>query len=105
DGVKSAKSRPQCRILTALLSTGVHPSGTVVADVLGAVHPRTRAGIPRTSAQGPWGPSLDLSPGGVYRADRITPATGGLLHHPFTLTTACGGGLLSVALADRKSVV
>jgi hypothetical protein len=28
----------------------------------------------------------DLAPGGVYRAARITPGAGGLLHHRFTLT-------------------
>jgi hypothetical protein len=31
---------------------------------------------------------FDLAPGEVYRADRVTPAAGGLLHHRFTLTGA-----------------
>ena len=31
---------------------------------------------------------LDLAPGGVYRAARVTPGAGGLLHHRFTLTPA-----------------
>ena len=44
---------------------------------------------------------LDLAPGGVYQAVRVTPAAGGLLHHRFTLTAAAnhGGGLFSVALS------
>lgn len=29
---------------------------------------------------------LDLAPGGVYLAGRVTPVAGGLLHHRFTLT-------------------
>jgi len=35
----------------------------------------------------------------VYLAARIATSTGGLLHHPFTLTKPKLGGLLSVALA------
>ena len=45
---------------------------------------------------------LDLAPGGVYRASGITPESGGLLHHRFTLTFSNEskiGGLLSVALS------
>ena len=61
--------------------------------------PADSGGHPSNIRAGTLGSPLDLAPGGVYRADRITPATGGLLHHPFTLTTARGGGLLSVALA------
>lgn len=34
----------------------------------------------------PHRPLSDLAPGEVYRADRIAPAPGGLLHHRFTLT-------------------
>jgi len=33
-------------------------------------------------------PTLDLAPGGVYRAGRVTPAAGALLPHRFTLTCA-----------------
>ena len=47
-------------------------------------------------------PLLDLAPGGVYRASGITPESGGLLHHRFTLTFSNEskiGGLLSVALS------
>jgi len=52
-------------------------------------------------------PLFDLAPGGVYRADRVTPAAGALLPHRFTLTCAhpCGcaiGGLFSVALSCRS---
>jgi len=43
---------------------------------------------------------LDLAPGGVYQAARVTPGAGGLLHHRFTLTSGqAGGGLFSVALS------
>lgn len=61
-----------------------------------AVYPRTRAGSPRTSAQGR--PSfekaapLDLAPGGVYLAAQVTLSTGGLLHHRFTLTQCRSAG-------------
>ena len=49
-----------------------------------------RAGRPQSLAQAlrpgrRMGP-CDLAPGGVYRAARITPGAGGLLHHRFTLT-------------------
>jgi hypothetical protein len=33
-------------------------------------------------------PTFGLAPGGVYRADRVTPVTGALLPHRFTLTCA-----------------
>src|SRR6187401_1368689 len=70
-----------------------------------AVYPRTRAGRPQSCAHpGPEGAGLlDLAPGGVCRAGRVTPVAGGLLHHRFTLTSPPpkrpGGGLLSVALS------
>src|SRR6478735_236445 len=52
-----------------------------------AVYLRARAGSPRTLAQRRREPPpLDLAPGGVYLADRVTSAAGGLLHHRFTLT-------------------
>jgi len=35
----------------------------------------------------------------LREAERVTAPAGGLLHHPFTLTAANRGGLLSVALA------
>ncbi|MDX6212045.1 MAG: hypothetical protein QOF82_1132 [Frankiales bacterium] len=46
----------------------------------------------------------DLAPGGVYRAARVTPGAGGLLHHRFTLTAQADpyGGLLSVALSRES---
>ena len=49
-------------------------------------------------------PTLDLAPGGVCRAARVTPGAGALLPHRFTLTCAAGrpvaiGGLFSVALS------
>lgn len=56
-----------------------------------AVHPRTRAGSPRSSAQSrqPTAP-LDLAPDGVYRAAQVALGAGGLLHHRFTLTGSRG---------------
>ena len=53
-----------------------------------AIYPRTRAGSPRTCAHpGPEGLELlDLAPGGVCLADRVTPVAGGLLHRRFILT-------------------
>ncbi|CAK7042193.1 MAG: hypothetical protein DESF_01763 [Desulfovibrio sp.] len=46
-------------------------------------------------------PSLfGLAPNGVCRACRVTTASGGLLHHRFTLTRPKPGGLLSVALSE-----
>ena len=33
-------------------------------------------------------PTFGLAPGGVYRADRVTPAAGALLPHRFTLACA-----------------
>ena len=47
---------------------------------------------------------LGLAPDGVYIADPVTRAAGGLLHRLFTLTTdmdsrPVGGDILSVALA------
>ena len=56
---------------------------------------------------GPSVPLFDLAPGGVYRADRVTPIAGALLPHRFTLTCAVPGGtaiggLFSVALSCRS---
>lgn len=42
-------------------------------------------------------PIFGLAPDGVYLATPITCGTGGLLHHPFTLTPQ--GGFFSVALS------
>ena len=61
------------------------------AEGLGG-HPSERPtrGVPllrdRTSSPSP---TLDLAPGGVYRAGGVTPAAGALLPHRFTL--ACAG--------------
>ena len=49
---------------------------------------------------------FDLAPGGVYRAARVTPGAGGLLHHRFTLAgpgpKPKSGGLFSVALSRES---
>ncbi len=64
-------------------------------------------GAPNGAPDGPSVPLFDLAPGGVYRADRVTPAAGALLPHRFTLTCAppggrAIGGLFSVALSCRS---
>src|SRR5579884_1903989 len=45
--------------------------------------------LPLGSRAGHSCPTFGLAPGGVYRADRVTPAAGALLPHRFTL--ACAG--------------
>src|SRR6476646_5381663 len=56
-----------------------HPSRTAVADCLQrSTRVLGRAALERTLSE--------LAPGGVYRADLVTQAAGGLLHHRFTLT-------------------
>jgi hypothetical protein len=86
-----------------LARAGGHPSRTVVADSLVRSTSEHRAGRPQSLApETPLAtrPHLDLAPGGVYRAARVTPSAGGLLHHRFTLTSGlAGGGLFSVALS------
>ncbi len=57
-------------------------------------HPSERSTWEWCSRRTPDGPSIplfDLAPGGVYRADRVTPAAGALLPHRFTLTCAQPG--------------
>ena len=57
---------------------GGHPSTTAVADCLQRpTRVLGRAALGRTLS--------GLAPGGVYRADLVTQAAGGLLHHRFTL--------------------
>ena len=68
---------------------GGHPSRTAVAD--GLERPTRRRGRAIRLL-------LGLAPGGVYLADAVARAAGGLLPHLFTLT-ALGGGLFSVALS------
>src|ERR1700735_466755 len=64
-----------------------HPSGTAVAGSLVRSTREHRAGRPQPLAQEAHARlPLDLAPGGVYRAARITPGAGGLLHRRFTLT-------------------
>ncbi len=89
-GAKWRTSRPIRRVLSpkglaARRETAIHLGCRCRQPR--AVYPRTRAGSPRTSAQGrrPTAP-LDLAPGGVYLALRVTSEAGGLLHHRFTLT-------------------
>lgn len=65
---------------------GGHPSRAAVADSL----VRSTRGLGRAAFKrprtAPEGTDLDLAPGGVYLAGRVTPVAGGLLHHRFTLT-------------------
>jgi hypothetical protein len=80
-----------------------HPSTTAVADSLLRSTREHRAGRPQALARACFLGTralLDLAPGGVYQAARVTPGAGGLLHHRFTLTSGqAGGGLFSVALS------
>jgi hypothetical protein len=100
-------SRPVGRVLCARVSgpTAIH---------LGLPLPAASCGLPasigratlnrsrRSRARRTRNP-CDLAPGGVYRAARIAPGAGGLLHHRFTLAPAGPkpgrGGLFSVALS------
>lgn len=63
-----------------------HPSRAAVADSL----VRSTRGLGRAALGRPRRgivmPPLDLAPGGVYLALRVTSEAGGLLHHRFTLT-------------------
>jgi hypothetical protein len=61
--------------------------------------PAGSGGLPSNACAGRSPAPLDLAPGGVYRAARVTPGAGGLLHHRFTLTAPRSGGLFSVALS------
>ena len=86
-------SRPVSRVLSSPRAvTDGHPSGTTVAGGLVRSTRRHRAGRPRAPAQDPEGVPLDLAPGGVCRAARVTPGAGGLLPHRFTLAGAAPGG-------------
>ena len=74
-------SRPVGGILSgSRRSLGGHPSERSTWGVLPL---RRRASSPC--------PTLDLAPGGVYRAGGVTPVAGALLPHPFTLTCADPG--------------
>ncbi len=80
-----AVSRP----VGGILSTGPFPgSGWVAIHLCGLPGDMGRAGRP----------TLDLAPGGVCRAARVTPGAGALLPHRFTL--ACDGGAV-----HRRSVL
>jgi hypothetical protein len=72
-----------------LARAGGHPSRAAVAGSLERSTREHRAGHPQSLAQDPRQLAripLDLAPGGVYRAARVAPGAGGLLHHRFTLT-------------------
>src|SRR3954453_2750311 len=78
-------------------TAGDHPSRVyVAADLMRSTRKLGRAALERFLS--------DLAPGGVYRAARVTPGAGGLLHHRFTLTAQANpyGGLLSVALSRES---
>ncbi len=74
-------SRPVGGILSgSRRSLGGHPSERSTWGILPL---RRRASSPC--------PTLDLAPGGVYRAGGVAPVAGALLPHPFTLTCADPG--------------
>jgi hypothetical protein len=76
-GVDELACKPDS--VTRQCRAGDHPSRTVVADgLLRSTRELGRAALMRSLS--------DLAPGGVYRAARVTPGAGGLLHRRFTLT-------------------
>ena len=79
DGHRRRTSRPVSRVLSC---AGAHGRPSIYGCRCRqpqAVYPGARAGTLERSLS-------DLAPGGVCRADRVTPAAGGLLHRRFTLT-------------------
>ena len=95
---ENPRSKPQRRTSRAVrrvLSPGRPRGGRETAIHLGPALPPASCGLPADSGGQPSnvraGPPfeaapLDLAPGGVYLAARVTPGAGGLLHHRFTLT-------------------
>ena len=80
---------------------GQKPWSTVSRPVGGILSPARGRGGGHPSERSTWGwpprgesrtgspcPRFDLAPGGVYRADRVTPAAGALLPHRFNLACA-----------------
>lgn len=65
---------------------GFCPDCSVTAIPLGLTLPQASSSLPGNSASSLTVSLLGLAPSEVYLADRITTITGGLLHHPFTLT-------------------
>ena len=98
EGARRRTSWPVSRILLWRPSIWTHRR-----RVPRAAYPQARASNPRTPAQ-PRSSSrpLGLASGGVYRAIPVTRNAGALLPHRFTLTTANGGGLFSVALSRES---
>lgn len=87
-------SQPVSRVLSTA------PRGGWAAIHLGPSSPTTSSRPTRALGRAALGRALSgLAPGGVYLAGPVTRPAGGLLHHPFTLTGASTGGLLSVALS------
>ena len=67
---------------------GSHSSGITVTGYLGATYPDSSPGNRLILPDGNFTLSLfGLAPDGVYLADAVTGVRGGLLPHPFTLTT------------------
>ena len=67
---------------------GSHSSGIAVTGYLGATYPDSSPGNRLIVPDGNITLSLfGLAPDGVYLADAVTGVRGGLLPHPFTLTT------------------
>ena len=81
------------------LRDGDHLSGPDVAIRIKRSKPGPYAFISDRGGQ-PHRSLFDLSPSGVYQASPVTRASGGLLHHLFTLTPRqARGGIFSVALS------
>jgi hypothetical protein len=75
-----------------VVSRVLSPSDWVTVISLGCASPRTSSGHlrashpPRRATCGPHSAHSGLAPTGVYRADTLSSAAGGLLPHRFTLT-------------------
>ncbi len=80
------------------------PRGEAAAIPLGLQLPATSSSLPEDNSRAGFYVFLfGLAPDGVYLTGAVTGLPGELLPHRFTLTCACTGGLLSVALSVDHS--
>lgn len=86
-------SRPVGRVLSfANEGATIHLGPPLPAASSGLPARLGRAVLERRARDAPCEASLlDLAPGGVYLAAHVTVGAGGLLHHPFTLTSRKSG--------------
>jgi hypothetical protein len=92
-GQRDKEDEPACKPDSV---SGGHPSrATVAGDLERPTRRLGRAALQRLRGCGHRSVRtlLGLAPGGVYRAVRVTPDAGGLLHHRFTLTRTPGANI------------